>query len=289
MPVLTASVRFARVRSPRPDTVGTMNNPPTSPARSGAGGALALLLTLVVIAAVFVWVLMVTSAAGSAPEGARSSVAPPPMAAAPQAEPADGDAAADVAPGAAAAGLVPDPNWVEHAAAATGIPERAFTAYAAAALTISTTQPGCGLGWNTIAAIGSVESDHGRHAGATLGNDGRSEPAIRGAALDGNGVQAIPDTDGGQWDGDTVWDRAVGPMQFIPTTWEQWGSDGNRDGISDPNQIDDAALAAARYLCASGSVTGPEAWRAAVFSYNNLETYVDEVARRANDYAARAG
>jgi membrane-bound lytic murein transglycosylase B len=78
-------------------------------------------------------------------------------------------------------------------------------------------------------------------------------------------------------------------MQFIPSTWSSWGSDGNGDGDANPNQIDDAALGAARYLCASGSVATAEAWRAAVFSYNNLDSYVDEVARRANEYAARAG
>lgn len=264
-------------------------HPPIPPARSGAAGTLALLGAIVVIAAGLVWAVVVASGTVSSPEREGSASVSAPVAATP--EPTGAGALAETAapPSSAAVGPVPDPTWVAQAAAATGIPERAFTAYAAAALAITATQPDCGLGWNTIAAIGSIESDHGRHGGATLGGDGYSEPAIRGAALDGNGVQAIADTDGGRWDGDAVWDRAVGPMQFIPSTWASWGSDGNGDGQSDPNQIDDAALAAARYLCASGSVNGTDAWRAAVFSYNNLETYVDEVARRANEYASRVG
>ena len=45
-------------------------------------------------------------------------------------------------------------------------------------------------------------------------------------------------------------DRAVGPMQFLPASWARYGADGNGDGVRDPHQLDDAALAAAAYLCA---------------------------------------
>jgi membrane-bound lytic murein transglycosylase B len=99
---------------------------------------------------------------------------------------------------------------------------------------------------------------------------------------------AIRDTDGGRWDGDAVWDRAVGPMQFIPETWERWGADVDGNGSADPNQIDDAALAAARYLCAAGEMTSVDGWRRAIFSYNNLESYVNDVAATANVYASLA-
>lgn len=287
MPMVSASVRLASLSSARPVMAGTMNHSPSPPVRSRIGGTLGLLVAVVVIAATLILVVMNVSAAVSAPEEDRVSVAPPAVASEPPA--ANEDPAVDATHGETTARLIPDPTWVARVAAATGIPERAFTAYAAAALAIGTTQPECGLGWNTIAAIGSIESDHGRHGGAVLGGDGYSQPAIRGAALDGNGVQAIPDTDGGRWDADTVWDRAVGPMQFIPSTWTRWGSDGNGDGQADPNQIDDAALATARYLCASGSVSSTDAWRSAVFSYNNLDSYVDDVAARANRYAEAAG
>jgi len=179
-----------------------------------------------------------------------------------------------------------DPAWAARVSADSGIPVRALLAYASADVTIDAEQPDCGLGWNTIAAIGSIESVHGSIHGSQLGVDGYSVPAIRGPALDGDGFAAIRDTEDGTWDGDTLWDRAVGPMQFIPSTWVKWGADGNGDGIADPNQIDDAALGTARYLCASGNVTGVQNWRAAVFSYNHLDSYVDDVASRANRYAA---
>ncbi|RKS93348.1 membrane-bound lytic murein transglycosylase B [Microbacterium sp. AG790] len=199
--------------------------------------------------------------------------------------PAAGDAAvvssAPVTPGPRV-----DPVWLARVSAATGIPARALRAYAGAQLTIAAEQPSCGLGWNTVAAIGAIESDHGRHGGAVLGENGYSTPAIRGPSLDGDGVAAIADTDGGRWDGDTTWDRAVGPMQFIPDTWDRWGADGNGDGVADPNQIDDAALATARYLCAAGTMTDAAGWRAAVFAYNHLDVYVDDVAAAANRYAA---
>ncbi|GAA2066844.1 lytic transglycosylase domain-containing protein [Microbacterium hatanonis] len=182
-----------------------------------------------------------------------------------------------------------DAAWSARVAAAVGIPRRALEAYALADLVVDAEQPGCGIGWNTLAGIGAIETDHGRHGGAALGDDGYPSPAIRGPQLDGNGNAAIRDTDGGAWDGDAVWDRAVGPMQFIPDTWARWGADANGDGAADPNQIDDAALAAARYLCHSGSMTTTEGWRAAVFSYNHLDVYVDDVAAVANRYALDAG
>jgi membrane-bound lytic murein transglycosylase B len=77
-------------------------------------------------------------------------------------------------------------------------------------------------------------------------------------------------------------------MQFIPGTWRRWGADADGDGVADPNQIDDAALTAARYLCAAGSMRNPSGWRTAVLSYNHSEEYVDRVAGAANDYAAKA-
>lgn len=262
---------------------------PTPPSRSGIGGLIALLGALVVIGAGLVWAVMVASAAMTAPEGEAAVAVPAPVSVAPVPDNEDPSPETDPSIGPAVAGAVPDPAWVSRTAAVTGIPERAFAAYASAALAISIAQPSCGLGWNTLAAIGAIESAHGAHDGALLLPTGYTEPVIRGRALDGNGVAAIPDTDGGALDGDAVWDRAVGPMQFIPSTWARWGSDGNGDGVSEPTQIDDAALAAARYLCASGSVATADQWRAAVFSYNNLESYVDDIARVANEYAAAAG
>jgi len=134
------------------------------------------------------------------------------------------------------------------ALAASGIPSTALIAYRNAAARVAQTMPGCGLGWPLLAAIGRVESDHGRFAGAVLHSDGLSTPPVIGIALDGHGTALIRDTDGGRLDGDTVYDRAVGPMQFIPSTWAGWGVDMNADGRADPFNIFDAAGAAADYL-----------------------------------------
>ena len=183
-----------------------------------------------------------------------------------------------------------DLTWLARTAAATGIPSRALLAYAAANLQLRQEKPGCALGWNTLAAIGLAESGHGTHGGSSIDANGVARPAVLGVRLDGSqGVAAIRDTDKGALDGDTQWDRAVGPMQFIPSTWATSGADGNGDGVKDPQNIDDASLAAARYLCASSTMSTPAAWRAAVQSYNNSSEYIDSIAAAANRYAAASG
>lgn len=178
-------------------------------------------------------------------------------------------------------------TWLAKVAAQTGIPSWALRGYAGAAFALSIEQPGCHLGWTTLASLGNIESGHGTHAGSALGVDGVARPSIFGPELSGGAFGAIRDTDDGTLDGDPVWDRAVGPLQFIPSTWKRWGADGNGDGVSDPQQIDDAALAAGRYLCHYGHLETVTGWRAAIFGYNHSTVYVDDVANVANDYAGR--
>src|SRR4051794_28679402 len=166
--------------------------------------------------------------------------------------------------------------WAISELGSFDIPEAALRAYKNAAAAMREAYPSCALPWTLLAGIGRVESDHGRYGGSVLGSDGVPRPAIRGIALDGAGpVAAIPDSDEGRFDGDTVWDRAVGPMQFIPTTWASAGRDGDGDGVATPNDIDDAALAAAGYLCpSSGSILAPGAMEAAILGYNHSDYYV---------------
>ncbi|MHA2787559.1 lytic transglycosylase domain-containing protein [Corynebacterium sp. S7] len=176
-----------------------------------------------------------------------------------------------------------DPEWLAETSSTSGIPERALAAYAGAALRIADEQPKCGIGWNTLAGIGQVESIHGSFGGASIDERGQVSPAIIGVPLDGSeGVAEIADTDGGVLDGDKEYDRAVGPMQFIPSTWQLEGRDGNLDGVTDPQNIDDAVLTAASYLCGEErDVTSDNGWNAAVTTYNQSRTYAINVAEYA--------
>ncbi len=166
--------------------------------------------------------------------------------------------------------------WTASAMSDHGVPSAAERAYRNAARIISRTDPACQLPWTLLAGIGRVESDHGRYGGSVLGTDGVSHPLIIGVQLNGAGpVAAIRDTDNGKLDKDRVWDRAVGPMQFIPSTWAFAARDGDGDGKSSPNDLDDAALAAGAYLCSgSGSVLGDVAMAAAIYRYNQDDYYV---------------
>ena len=178
-----------------------------------------------------------------------------------------------------------DSDWLHATAASTGIPIRVLASYTGASLELRDEQPGCHLGWTTLAAIGSTESAHGTLGGTTVLPDGTTSRPILGPQLDGSAFEPISDTDGGRWDGDESWDRAVGPMQFIPGTWSVWGADGNADGVADPNQVDDAVLATARYLCNSGDLSTGAGWQAAIYSYNHSDRYVATVSATATALA----
>ncbi|OZE86024.1 murein transglycosylase [Rhodococcus sp. 15-649-1-2] len=178
-------------------------------------------------------------------------------------------------------------DWAEPQADAMNISVPALAAYGHAAAIMSDTAPGCGIAWTTLAGIGYIESRHGTYQGSSVAPDGLVSPAIRGIPLDGGpGVAEIPDTDGGQLDGDPVHDRAMGPMQFIPETWKKWGVDANGDGIADPDNLDDAALTAARYLCArGGDLRTAEGWERALMAYNQSGVYLRDVRDAAAAYS----
>lgn len=140
--------------------------------------------------------------------------------------------------------------------------------------------PSCGVEWWMLAGIGAVESGHGTYGGTSVRADGSLDGSIMGIALDGtNGTQAI------STGGDGAPDRAMGPMQFIPSTWKMYASDGNGDGVADPQNMYDATVAAARYLCRASTGLGDEAaLRRAYFSYNHADWYVQKVIERAWQY-----
>jgi hypothetical protein len=129
----------------------------------------------------------------------------------------------------------------------------------------------CHLPVSLLAAIGQVES--GSLAGRPV--DAQHRTSVLGPVLDGHGFAAIHDTDQGRWDGDATWDRAVGPMQFIPGTWRSFGVDGDGDGVADPQDVEDAAAGAAAYLCnGARDLARPADMRAAILSYNHSDAYL---------------
>ncbi|MFC5921811.1 lytic murein transglycosylase [Micromonospora vulcania] len=177
-------------------------------------------------------------------------------------------------------------GWAQQVGAKVGIPPAAMQAYGYAELVLGQTNRSCALSWTTLAAIGQVESGHGSANGARLGLDGKVLPEIIGLRLDGNGGRMrIIDTDRGALDKDTEFDRAIGPMQFIPTTWQEIGADADNDGRKDPHDLDDAALAAGNYLCKNGrNLSIPGDWWNAILSYNDVRRYAQDVYDNANRY-----
>ena len=161
----------------------------------------------------------------------------------------------------------------------------AVNAYYNAQLRTEARDPGCGVQWWQLAGIGRVESIHGFFGASRVTATGQTTEAILGPVLDGTKFLAIPDSDGGALDGDIEWDRAVGPMQFIPGSWAAYGVDGNRDRKVDPHNLYDATLAAARHLCGSNrNLLEPLNYTSALLGYNRSVEYGRTVAEFSEKY-----
>ncbi|MBY3880684.1 lytic murein transglycosylase, partial [Rhodococcus fascians] len=166
------------------------------------------------------------------------------------------------------------------------IPVVNVSAYKNAERILAQQQPGCGISWTVIAGIGRVESTHANNG--KVDDSGELHEPILGPVLNGTlaGNQVIRDTDGGALDGDTQYDRAVGPMQFLPSTWNLYHADGNGDGVSDPQNLYDAALATGMYLCDDGTNARDLASTTrAILRYNNSMAYVANVLAWSAGYA----
>jgi membrane-bound lytic murein transglycosylase B len=131
------------------------------------------------------------------------------------------------------------------------IPPRALEAYQRSASVIDLADDKCHLDWELLAAHGKVGSDHGRVDGASIDEEGVARPAVLGPRLSGrHGTERVGDTDAGEVDGAAAVDRVVGPMMLLPATWSLVAVDGDSDGRRDPQDVDDATLATAVFLCA---------------------------------------
>ena len=228
-----------------------------------------------------------SAAAGIHPSGADRELSTSRLTAAgePVSLPARGDGAATTSADPAAAGL---PGNAALVGGSDGIPQTALAAYRKAAASLDVADPSCHLTWPLLAGIGKIETDHGRSWGSAsrITANGEVVPTILGPVLDGtHGNALLLDTDGGAYDNNRKYDRAVGPMQFVPETWRELGRDGNNDGVADPNNIWDATLTAASYLCGGGRDLGrPADVRAAVLAYNDSAAYLRSVLAWASAY-----
>ncbi|WP_406829919.1 lytic murein transglycosylase [Pedococcus sp. KACC 23699] len=129
-----------------------------------------------------------------------------------------------------------------------------------------------------LAAIGQVES--GSVGGRRIDDHHRVTPTIYGPLLDGGPFAVVRDTDRGAYDGASDYDRAVGPLQFLPGTWRWAGRDGDGDGRRDPQNVFDAALATADYLCRDGrDLSRSGDLRAAILTYNWSGEYAAAVSQ----------
>ncbi|MEV7123713.1 C40 family peptidase [Kitasatospora griseola] len=182
-----------------------------------------------------------------------------------------------------------DPGTTSPVGAIGDIPARMMQAYVRAASAMPQMVPECkGMTWHLLAGIGRVESNHAH--GHQIDVSGLISPSIIGPILDGSGsggnTTAVRDTDQGRWDGNTEFDAAVGPMQFLPSTFAGYAARVRPEGGADPNNADDETLAAALYLCGKGrDLTDQEQLRKAIYSYNYSSAYVDDVIRWMNQYA----
>ncbi len=178
--------------------------------------------------------------------------------------------------GTAGAGSAAGPGPASPAVFVSGswsVPGPLLAAYRGA---VSRAPASCHLPVGLLAAIGQVES--GSLAGRSIDSANRAVPPVLGPMLDGGSTAAIPDTDHGRLDGNTRWDRAVGPMQFIPGTWAAFGVDADHDGRADPQDVYDAAAAAGAYLCAGGrDLALASGVRSAVLAYNHSAPYLSTV------------
>ena len=177
----------------------------------------------------------------------------------------------------------PPPAVVVSSPGTLRIPMISLNAYQNAERMMAASYPGCGISWNLLAGIGRIESMHA-NGGATDASGSAVRP-IYGPSLDGT----LPGNEVIELSRNTsrvTYARAIGPMQFLPGTWSRYASDGNGDGKADVQNVFDASLAAARYLCSGGlNLRDQSQVMTAILRYNNSMAYAQNVLGWAAAYA----
>jgi len=178
--------------------------------------------------------------------------------------------------------LSPPPASLVMAPGGLRIPPIVLNAYRTAEKIMATSAPGCGISWNLLAGIGRIESGHA-NSGATDAR-GTALTPILGPVLDGTlaGNEVIVQSISA---GRVTYARALGPMQFLPGTWARYAADAVGDGKPDVQNVYDASLAAARYLCSGGlNLRDPSQVLTAILRYNNSMPYAQNVLGWAKAY-----
>ena len=160
----------------------------------------------------------------------------------------------------------------------------ALQAYRNAERMMARAQPTCGVSWNLLAGIGRIESLHANNGATDV--HGTAVRPIYGPMLDGSlpGNEVIVQSMAPN--GQPTYARAIGPMQFLPGTWARYASDGDGDGKADPQNLFDASLGAARYLCSGGlNLRDQSQVLSSVLRYNNSMPYARNVLGWAAAYA----
>jgi len=158
-------------------------------------------------------------------------------------------------------------TWAAGLSGPLDIPERALIGYATGELTLREEQPGCHLSWVTLAGIGKASSDHGRFGGGSLDAEGRATTALRAVPLTGAA-------------GEAAREARIGPMQLTQAEWQR------ADVQGDPQDIDDAAIAAGRTLCSGGTdLQAGQGWWNAIKDYRRSDLFRQQALGNAQLYA----
>jgi cell wall-associated NlpC family hydrolase len=164
-------------------------------------------------------------------------------------------------------------SWADGLAGPLDIPARALLGYANGELVLRSEAPRCHLSWVTLAGLGKAGSDHGRIHGGRLDANGLPSRPLGAAPLQGAA-------------GENATDQRSGPLQLAPRQWSAAGRDVPGSAHPDVQDVDDAAIAAGRTLCAGGTdLSAGDSWWKAIARYRDSDLFRQQVLGNAQLYA----